>query len=309
MMKHKCILATITICLLLHVVVFSNSLAFVIFSTTQVGLTRTQSESKFALFHTKNNNNQNEMSNYEKPLSKIEQQQQHQEQLNDQTTTMSRRDAISKTTQSCMMGVLGLTMLSSQSFNAVAASTQSTVRIDQYPSLEYLEPIYELKLSVDALKIGAADPSKWKFIKKRLDKLFSGGIFSEKNYLLGLSIMYANQIKYSESELPEYIKLDKEQRLRFMEETLQNLESLTKVLGSTDINADAVQRDVDSAQTSILAWFSMVPTEDISNVDKFFKVTRIADNNRDGKLDTAELSTLSESDREMWLRRVTLFGD
>jgi len=249
------------------------------------------------------------MSNYEKPLSKIEQQQQHQEQLNDQTTTMSRRDAISKTTQSCMMGVLGLTMLSSQSFNAVAASTQSTVRIDQYPSLEYLEPIYELKLSVDALKIGAADPSKWKFIKKRLDKLFSGGIFSEKNYLLGLSIMYANQIKYSESELPEYIKLDKEQRLRFMEETLQNLESLTKVLGSTDINADAVQRDVDSAQTSILAWFSMVPTEDISNVDKFFKVTRIADNNRDGKLDTAELSTLSESDREMWLRRVTLFGD
>ena len=141
--------------------------------------------------------------------------------------------------------------------------------------------------------------------------MFSGGIFSEKNYLLGLAVTYNNQIRYSESELSAYIKLDKDERLGYIDSTLKSLESLKNNLKKADgaVSEDILISDVDNAQRSIAAWFSMLPNEEVDAVDKLFRMTREADVNNDGKLDASELATLPEKERDIWLKRVALIGD
>jgi hypothetical protein len=56
----------------------------------------------------------------------------------------------------------------------------ATARVTTWPGLEYLEPIYELKLSLDALNAVAGDPSRWPALQRRMDKFFSGGLLSER---------------------------------------------------------------------------------------------------------------------------------
>mmetsp|Transcript_9960 Transcript_9960/g.12556 ORF Transcript_9960/g.12556 Transcript_9960/m.12556 type:complete len:282 (+) Transcript_9960:1-846(+) len=218
---------------------------------------------------------------------------------------LSRRDAFTN-----LFKGVGVAATVTAATLIMPQNSHAAVRITKYPPLEYLEPIYELKLSVDALKSGMADESKRPYIKKRLDKLFGGGIFSEKNYLLGLAVTYSNQIQYSESELKTYINLDKDERLQKIDSALKSLESLKRNLKDSSIaNEETLMRDVDDAQRSISAWFAMVPSEDIAAVDNLFRVTRMADANRDGKLDAVELSTLPEKEREIWLKRIALAGD
>ncbi len=221
---------------------------------------------------------------------------------------LNRRDAISSAFLSAF--TLGSTFLLSAPNPASAAG----IRVAQYPPLEYLEPIYELKLSVDSLKVVMLDPSskaKRPFIQKRLDKMFSGGIFSEKNVLLGLAVTYNNQIKYSESELLAYIKIDKNERLGYIDSTLKSLESLKNNLkkGEGEVDEDILIADAENAQKSITAWFSMLPSEEVEAVDKLFRMSREADVNRDGKLDASELATLPDKERDIWLKRVVLIGD
>ena len=50
-------------------------------------------------------------------------------------------------------------------------------------SVEISEPMVELKQSMDALLDGAKEPAQWPFIRRRLDRFFSGGpggIFSDR---------------------------------------------------------------------------------------------------------------------------------
>ena len=60
------------------------------------------------------------------------------------------------------------------------APAAPVVRVKAYPALEYLEPIYELKLSLDALGPVAGDEARWPALRKRLDKFFGGGPLSER---------------------------------------------------------------------------------------------------------------------------------
>lgn len=203
------------------------------------------------------------------------------------------------------------------------AASSSSIRILQYPSLEYLEPIYELKLSIDALEKGLLlsssndDTSQRQRIniQKRLEKLFAGGIFSEKNFYLGLAVTYNNQIAYDTNrELSTYINLDKDERLNYIDSTLKSLESVKNTLKrvsttAASVDEDILMNDIGSAQKSIKAWFAMVPTQDVDAVENLFRMTRGADANRDGKLDASELATLPEKEREIWIKRIALAGD
>lgn len=219
---------------------------------------------------------------------------------------INRRDVFS----SSLAHLLAPVILAS---SAPRPADAAVIRISQYPSLEYLEPLYELKLSVDALKQAMIDPSKTKrpFIQKRLEKMFSGGLFSEKNVYIGLAVAYNNQIKYSESELSTYIKLDKEERLGYIDSAFKSLESLKNNLKKGDgiVHEEDLIGDADNAQRLITAWFSKLPNEEIEAVDKLFKMSREADINRDGKLDASELATLPEKEQNIWLKRVVLIGD
>ena len=222
--------------------------------------------------------------------------------------SISRRDAFDKAQKyatGVMMGYFGI-----KSVDASYAVGEGSVRIASYPSLEYLEPIFELKLSVDNLAKGTKNKSLRPYILKRLDKFFRGGLTSERNYYSGLGIQYVNNISYeTDQELPEYIKLDKEQRLQAMESTLQFLEQLKQVLADDIGNDDLVISNAQDASSSLQKWFDMIPSKDFEAVDQLFRSTRAADGNRDGKLDDKELATLTDTEREIWKKRVKLVGD
>ena len=222
--------------------------------------------------------------------------------------SVSRRNAFAmaqKYSVSILMGYFGI-----NSVDASYAVGEGSVRIASYPSLEYLEPIFELKLSVDNLAKGTQNKKLRPYILKRLEKFFRGGLTSERNYYSGLGIQYVNNISYdTDQELPEYIKLDKEQRLQAMESTLKFLEQLKQVLADDIDNDDLVMSNAQDASSSLQKWFDMIPTQDFEAVDQLFRSTRAADANRDGKLDDKELATMTETEREIWKKRVKLVGD
>ena len=199
---------------------------------------------------------------------------------------------------------------SRSSSNSSSSSSSTSIRITNYPPLEYLEPLYELKLSIDALREGITDIQKRPSILRRLEKMFSGGLFSEKNYLLGLAVMYNNQIVYDPNELSMYINLDKEERFNYIGSTLASLESIKNNLkGKNNVDETLLLQDMDSAQRSMNDWFRIVPYQNIEAVAQLYVATRMADVNRDGKLDALELATLLDQEREIWLKRVALVGD
>ena len=70
----------------------------------------------------------------------------------------------------------------------VSKIVSTTARVQSYPGIENLEPMYEFKLSVDALQSGVQDPQKWPFVLKRLEKFFKGAILSEKNFYFGVGL-------------------------------------------------------------------------------------------------------------------------
>lgn len=77
-----------------------------------------------------------------------------------------------------------------------AAATVAAPRpkVAAWPGVEYLEPVYVLKLSIDALALGVSDSAKWPAIAYRLKKFF-GVPLSEQYYFRGLSQQYSNAVK------------------------------------------------------------------------------------------------------------------
>lgn len=69
----------------------------------------------------------------------------------------------------------------------IGGATQSA-RVESWPGIESMEPLYELKLSLDAIVDGVKDPKNWPYIQKRLEKFFGGFVINEKNYYMGVGV-------------------------------------------------------------------------------------------------------------------------
>jgi hypothetical protein len=213
----------------------------------------------------------------------------------------TRRDA--------MVSVGGLVSVLISPLSVVASSSSSSAskaRVASWPALEYLEPIYELKLSVDALQAGAGDETKWPLLQKRLDQFFKG-FFSERDYYVGLGLQYNSQIKYDANELAEFKKMDAQDRQHCMDEALGNLSSLKQSLSSAD--KTAIESNAAAAQASLKRWFDSISADNVTEVDRLFRATRTADANHDGILSKDEIATLSTTDQGIWNRRVALVGE
>lgn len=191
--------------------------------------------------------------------------------------------------------------------SAADAAAATAARVAAYPPLEYLEPIYELKLSLDALGSIAGDSARWPALQKRLDKFFSGGLLSEKSYYIGLAVQYSEKIAYD--DLAEFVKSDKQQRLAAMEDTLAAMETTKIALASPGPDVGAIVGSTGAAQRALARWLSLVPPSDVDRVDKLFKAVRVADADRNGKLSKEEAASLSAEDRATWQARVALVGD
>ena len=89
---------------------------------------------------------------------------------------------------------------------------------------------------------------------------------------------------------------------------MKNLELLKNDIAANE-SADNVKADAEAAQRALTEWFSYVPSEDVQAISKLFISVKNADADRNGRLDDIELQSLSETDRNIWKKRVDLFGD
>jgi EamA domain-containing membrane protein RarD len=84
---------------------------------------------------------------------------------NDNNNNFSLRDMMTSSFTSLLTVTSAATSVTATSI-IMPQNAASTIRINQYPPLKYLEPIYELKLSIQALQQGITNPNKCPLIQK-----------------------------------------------------------------------------------------------------------------------------------------------
>lgn len=205
--------------------------------------------------------------------------------------------------------VTGAGILISNPSSSLAFS--STARVQKWPGVEFLEPVYEFQLSLEALVQAAGDESKYPGLKKRLEQFFKGTILSERNLYAGMALTYTNQIKYDPQELPNYVKMDQEERFNLIEDVMRNLKNLMISLPATP-TATANKQDIldfaDGAIVSFRRWFALIPSEEVAKAKDLFEVSRSADANKDGKVDLEESEALPDEYRDLWKKRIEFIG-
>ena len=218
----------------------------------------------------------------------------------------SRRDALMAASTSLLAIVFASATPHKANAAAVVGGATQIAKVAVWPGIEGLEPMYELKLSLDAMTAAVSDPKNWPSIQKRLERFFKGAIFSEKNFYFGVGLQYMNDIQYTPGELPNYVIMDKEARYDALDRTMKNMEALKSVLGEGD--AAAIEGYAQDTKAALASWFAMVPESDVRAVEQLFLDVKKADVNRDGRLSDDELATLSIQEQELWKKRVDKFG-
>ena len=226
-----------------------------------------------------------------------------------ESSGISRRSALLTTIVSPVALIVGSPVDVSAAVTAVAGGAIQSARVATYPGIESLEPMYELKLSIDALSSAVSDPTNWPFVQRRLEKFFKG-IFSEKNFYFGVGLQYMNEIQYDKAELPNYVVLDKEARFEALDQTMKALERLKNSLSSPNASVlkAVVEENAKESQAALKSWFDLLPQDDVKAVQDLFEHVQKADVNRDGKLSDDELTSLSTKEQELWKKRVEKFG-
>lgn len=108
----------------------------------------------------------------------------------------TRRSALSRAVAASALPLLAslaapaAPSLAEEGASATKPSTRqrSLARVESWPGAESLEPLYEFRLSVDAIAGGVRDPKNWPFIQRRLEAFFGGFIINEKNYFMGVGL-------------------------------------------------------------------------------------------------------------------------
>lgn len=230
---------------------------------------------------------------------------------------VSRRSALLTTVASVAVAVGASTKAAAVSsisptdpLSVVVGGAVQSARVASWPGIENLEPMYELKLSIDALQTGVVDPNQWPYVQKRLDKFFKGGIFSEKNFYFGVGLQYMNDIKYDKAELPNYVVMDKDARYEALDQTMKGLERLRISLSSPNASVlkGVVEENAIDSQSALASWFALIPPGDVAAVQELFVHVKKVDTNRDGKVADDELALLSIREQELWKKRTAKFG-
>ena len=169
------------------------------------------------------------------------------------------------------------------------------------PELQYLEPIYELKFSLDALRAAVENPTPERItaLRGRLKRFF-GGPLSEQYVYRGLCIAYQDQIKYAPQELAAFVDADKQARSVACDDIIGGMRSLKDALDVEPPDPAALKASADVAVKAMKLWLSYVPPADVAKVDALLQAVRVADTDRNGKLSDVELGALSDEQAAIW---------
>ncbi|CAJ1954694.1 unnamed protein product [Cylindrotheca closterium] len=195
--------------------------------------------------------------------------------------------------------------------NPTPSVASSTARVQKWPGVEYLEPVYELKLSFEAIAKASEDESQYASLQQRLEKFFKGTIYSERNVYAGVALSYTTQIQYDPNEIQEYARLDQQERFDLMENALDNLRNLYISLPSTPdatVNKQDISDFANGATACMRRWFSLIATAEVDRAKELYEAARSADANKDGKVDVEELQAVPEEYRTLWKKRLEFTG-
>ena len=169
------------------------------------------------------------------------------------------------------------------------------------PDLQYLEPIYELKLSLDALRSAVETPTPERItaLRSRLRRFF-GGPLSEQYVYRGLCVAYQDRVKYAPQELAAFVDADKQARAVACDDVIGGMRALKDALDVEPPDPAALKASADVAVKAMKLWLSYVPPADVAKVDALLQAVRVADTDRNGKLSDAELGALSDEQAAIW---------
>lgn len=222
-------------------------------------------------------------------------------------TTFRRRVVLTSFfTASTSLVIFPCTTLASTS----TTFTTSTV----FPPIEYLEPLYELLLSLNGIVGSSRNVKQYPRLKRRLGQFFgqlqrqytSNDGVTEATYYQRIAREYVDGIQYSTKLSRDAIEKDKQTREQAIQNALDALVVLKCSIDSGDPNV--VEQNARNAQQALTRWFALVPTNDVAKVEALIQDVRAADKDRDGKLSIIEMQDLSKFTRSIWEKRTRLFG-
>ena len=179
--------------------------------------------------------------------------------------------------------------------------------IRQYPSIQYLVPIYNLQDALGVLESELLSNTNVgiKRASQIVDRFLAGGFLSNKNIFRGMCVIYVQEIKYQDpSNLPP-IMVNQNSWLDGCDATLQGIVNLQKPLqtlvkAGADVPTPEVIGFLRDSQTGLQQFLNKVPREDIEKMQSFIKAVGEADVNKNGKLDSSELNSLSKEDQALY---------
>lgn len=219
--------------------------------------------------------------------------------------------------------VQAISFLTATTTASAASSTQANAEfigsppmILNYPSPQYLVPIYTLNSALDVLYSQLTSETNLGIQRslKVLDNFFSGGFLSKKNVFKGLCTIYVQEIQYDDPD-KNRIYLDRMARLDDCDNSLKSLEQVQSQLNiqlknQPDANTpnSEVMKSFQDTREYLQAFFNKIPKKNVEEVTMWIQVVNQADTDRNGKLEGDELSALNEEELKLYKAVGELIG-
>ena len=187
--------------------------------------------------------------------------------------------------------------------------------IQQWPSLQYLVPLYTFQFALDRLSQNLRPGSGAEGIRQSsqlIDQFFAGGFLSNGSVYRGLCAVYIQEIQYDDPDRRR-VNEDRMERLQYCDKSVDALKAMQKPLrqlsiDGADVASDSILALLEEARTNTQSFLSQIPKRSLDDVSQWLERVNRADSNNDGKLQNGELDALNGEDRKLYLVVGDLIG-
>lgn len=179
--------------------------------------------------------------------------------------------------------------------------------VREWPRLECLVPIYTFQSALDILAQNLRPEAGADGIRKSsqiIDTFLDGGFLSNASVFRGMCAIYISEIYYLDPDRRR-INEDRVFRLKYSDTAVDSLKAMQRPLKQLKsegavIASDEVTRLMNDAQSNISSFLSLVPKQDIEDIQKWMDRVKDADLNQNGQLQGNELNALSADDLKLY---------